>query len=62
MISLWADAYDETHFILTGYELRSGKIIPLDKVSSGHPINVYNGSDEELFLKDLISALRLTNI
>ena len=49
--------YGETFFILTGYELRKGKIFPLDKVSSGHPINVYNGSDEEAFLKDLMSAL-----
>ena len=49
--------YGETFFILTGYELRKGKIFPLDKVSSGHPINVYNGSDEEAFFKDLMSAL-----
>lgn len=49
--------YGETFFILTGYELRKGKIFPLDKVSSGHPINVYNGSDEEAFFKDLISTL-----
>ena len=48
--------YDETFFILTGYELRNGKVFPLDKVSSGHPINAYKGSDEEVFFKDLISA------
>lgn len=49
--------YDETFFILTGYELRNGKVFPLDKLTSGHPINVYKGSDEEAFLKDLTSAL-----
>ena len=49
--------YDDTFFIVTGYELRNGKVFPLDKVSSGHPINVYKGSDEEAFLKDLTSAL-----
>lgn len=49
--------YDETFFILTGYELRNGKVFPLDKVSAGHPINTYEGSDEQAFLKDLTSAL-----
>lgn len=49
--------YDETFFILTGYELRNGKVFPLDKVSSGHPIGLYKGSDEEAFLTDLRSAL-----
>jgi hypothetical protein len=49
--------YNETFFILTGYELRNGKVFPLDKVSSGHPISVYKGSAEEAFLKDLTSAL-----
>jgi hypothetical protein len=49
--------YDETFFILTGYELRNSKVFPLDKLTSGHPINVYKGSDEEAFLKALTSAL-----
>jgi hypothetical protein len=49
--------YDETLFILTAYELTKGKVFPLDKVSSGHPINAYKGSDEEVFFKDLMSAL-----
>ena len=52
--------YNETLFILTGYELRNGKVFPLDKVSSGHPISFYKGSDEEAFRKDLISALTRT--
>jgi hypothetical protein len=54
---LMGGRYDETFFILTGYELRNGKVFPLDKVSAGHPINAYKGSDEQAFLKDLTSAL-----
>lgn len=48
--------YNDTFFILTGYELRNGKVSPLDKVSSGHPISAYKGIDEEAFLRDLTSA------
>lgn len=44
--------YAETLFILTGYELRKGKIFPLDKVSTGHPINSYKGSDEGVLFKE----------
>ena len=53
--------YDDTFFILTGYELRDGKAFPLDKVSAGHPISSYKGTDEEVFLKDLttLSTMRL---
>jgi hypothetical protein len=49
--------YDETLFILTGYELAKGKVFPLDKVSSAHPISAYKAADEEVFFKDLMSAL-----
>jgi hypothetical protein len=49
--------YEETLFILTGYELAKGKVFPLDKVSSGHPISAYRAADEEVFFKDLMSAL-----
>jgi hypothetical protein len=54
--------YNETLFIVTGYELRNGKVFPLDKVSSGHPINAYKGRDEDVFLKDLTSALTNTSL
>ena len=50
-------SYDETFFIVTAYELRDGQVFPLDKVSSRHPINVYKGSDKELFLNAFTAAL-----
>lgn len=49
--------YDDTLFIVTGYELRNGKVFPLDKLSPGHPIGRYKGTDEEVFLKELKVAL-----
>lgn len=43
-------------YILTGYELRAGRIIPLDE-PSGHPITAYKGRDVASFLEDLRAAL-----
>lgn len=48
---------DEDFHILMGYELKAGKVFPLDKTSSKHPISRYFGSDESVLLTDLASAL-----
>ena len=48
---------DEDLYILTGYEIRDGKVYPLDKVSSSHPMNKYTGASETQLLTDLSSAL-----
>jgi hypothetical protein len=43
--------------ILTAYELREGRIYPLDLLSSTHPISKYAGVSETDFLTDLSNAL-----
>lgn len=48
--------YDDFH-ILTGYELRDGKVFPLDKPGSGHPMTAYKGANETSLLNDLVIAL-----
>jgi len=50
-------SYENDFHILTGYELRGGKVFPLDKLASKHPINTYAGADEASFLRELSSAL-----
>lgn len=47
---------DEDFNILMGYEIRGGKVFPLDKTSSKHPISRYTGKDDSTLLTDL-SAL-----
>ena len=39
--------------ILTGYEIRKGRIFLLDNPGTGHPITAYSGADEASFLNDL---------
>ena len=51
------DGTDEDLSILTGYELKNGKVFPLDKVSATHPITKYSGVSEDVLLTDLSSAL-----
>ncbi|HKP80571.1 MAG TPA: hypothetical protein VJT69_01070 [Pyrinomonadaceae bacterium] len=41
-------------YLLTGYELRSGRVFPLDANSAA---KVYTDRDESVFLNDLLSAL-----
>jgi hypothetical protein len=48
---------DEDFNILMGYELKGGKVFPLDRTSSNHPIARYNGKDESNLLTDLTSLL-----
>ncbi len=46
----------EDFYILTGYELRSGRVSPLDRITSGS-IAAYRGTDETSFLRDLSKAI-----
>lgn len=48
---------DEDFNLLMGYELRAGKVFPLDRVSPKHPISRYLNADETALLADLSSAL-----
>ncbi len=43
--------------ILTGYELRDGKVFLLDNTAPGHPITAYAGTDESKLLSDLSMAV-----
>jgi hypothetical protein len=49
--------HDHDFHILMGYELKNGKVFPLDKTSSKHPISRYAGLNESTLLTDLASAL-----
>lgn len=48
---------DEDFNLLMGYELKAGKVFPLDKVTSKHPISLYSKADESILLADLSSAV-----
>lgn len=48
---------DEDFNILMGYELKAGRVIPLDRTSPKHPISRYFKIDESIFMRDLSSAL-----
>ena len=48
---------DDDFNILMGYELRGGKVFPLDRTSTTHPIARYNEKDESTLLTDLSSLL-----
>jgi hypothetical protein len=54
---LTRDEGDEDFHILTGYELRDGKVFPLDKLRPGHPITAYTGTSETSFFSDLNQIL-----
>jgi hypothetical protein len=43
--------------ILSGYELRGGKVHPLDSIRPTHPMAQYKGRDESTLLNDLFSVL-----
>lgn len=43
--------------ILTGYELRDGRVYPLDNLRPGHPIMAYTGTAEVSFFADLNTVL-----
>jgi hypothetical protein len=48
---------DEDFYILMGYELRDGKVFPLDKTYPKHPISAYAGTEESTLFASLSSAL-----
>ena len=48
---------DDDFSILMGYELKGGKVFPLDRTSTTHPIARYNEKDESTLLTDLSSLL-----
>lgn len=48
---------EEDFNILMGYELKGGKVFPLDRTSSKHPIARYNEKDESTLFADLSSKL-----
>jgi hypothetical protein len=50
------DAQDQDAHILTGYELRGGRVFPLDN-SPGPLTTEYKGADEKTFLNDLRAAI-----
>jgi hypothetical protein len=54
---LMGGEYDQDFFILTGYELRDGRVFPLDKTLPGHPITAYKGADQTSFMRDLLIAI-----
>lgn len=43
--------------LLTAYELREGRVFPLDKVSEGHPISKYKGKTDQEFLTELRAVI-----
>jgi hypothetical protein len=46
-------------YIQTGYELRDGKVFPLDYPSSKSPLSVtYKGADEATLMNDLLAAIQ----
>jgi len=56
---LTGDEQGQGFHILTAYELRGGRVIPVDYPAGGtHPIAVkYKGADEESFMSDLRAAV-----
>jgi len=46
-------------YLLTGYEIRTGRVFPLDDTLSGR---AYKDVEESLFLKDLFSSVASTSI
>ena len=55
--SIFGGIQEQDFYILTGYELHSGKVIPLDNPGD-HPLaTAYKGADESAFISDLRSAI-----
>jgi hypothetical protein len=48
-------------YLLTAFELRAGRVFPLDNVTDGHPMAAYKGTLEISFLADLRSAIANAN-
>jgi hypothetical protein len=56
---LTCDRQEQSSHVLTGYELRGGRVFPLDNPAGGqHPIaTAYKDADETLFISDLRTAI-----
>jgi len=51
--------YKHDFYILTAYELREGRVLPLDNPGDLHPIvSVYKGKNESVLLNDLQNVFR----
>lgn len=51
--------YKDDFYILTAYELKEGRILPLDNPSDSHPIvSIYKGKSESILLNDLQNVLK----
>lgn len=48
---------DQAFSILMGYELRDGKVSPLDKTGPSNPISAFRGRDEAALITELLTAL-----
>ena len=48
---------DQNFSILMGYELRDGKVFPLDKTGPSNPISAFKGRDEAALITELLTAL-----
>lgn len=57
--SIFGGVQEQDFYILTGYELRSGTVIPLDTPGGGtHPLAAtYKGTDEQVFINELRFAI-----
>ena len=58
-VFLTRDDQEQSTHVLTGYELRGGRVFPLDNPAGGqHPLaTVYKEADETSFLNDLRAAI-----
>lgn len=57
VLFLTRNAPEQDFTILTGYELRAGRVLLLDDPGGGHPITAYKGMDEKSFLKAVQDAI-----
>jgi hypothetical protein len=47
----------QDYSLITGYELRTGRVFLLDNPGPGHPITAYKGADETSFLNEVRTAI-----
>ena len=54
----FGEVQNEDYYLLTGYELRGGRVVPIDNPGGGtHPIAKYKDMDEEAFLSRVRAAI-----
>jgi hypothetical protein len=52
---------DQDYQILTGYELRAGRILLLDNPGAGHPLTAYKDTNETSLLNDVRAAVNASS-